>query len=96
MPEMKLKTKIFDLWYPHSLNRLAQCMGISVSQVCRVKQGKRHINEKFILGALKALPGESLEELQKAIAQAYLLSELLPSEKCRPTEGLYENTGPVA
>jgi len=53
---MKLETKIFEL-YPGkytNLTELAQAMGISVSQIYRVRQGKRPINEKFITGIMKA------------------------------------------
>jgi two-component system response regulator VanR len=42
---------------------LAKEMGISVSQVYRVKQGKRRINEKFITGTVKAFPEYKLDEL---------------------------------
>lgn len=62
---MELKTKIYDLCpsiYPN-WTEMAKVMGISVSQVYRVAQGKRHINEKFILGAVKAFPGYALNEL---------------------------------
>lgn len=38
-------------------------MGISYSQIYRVRLGKRAINEKFIIGALKAFPGYRLEDL---------------------------------
>jgi len=38
-------------------------MGISASQVYRVRQGKRHINEKFIIGAINAFPNRRLDEL---------------------------------
>jgi multidrug efflux pump subunit AcrA (membrane-fusion protein) len=51
-------TRIFDL-YPvkyASLSELAQAMGISVSQVYRVRVGKRKINQKFIVGAIQAFP----------------------------------------
>lgn len=62
---MKLKTRIYEL-YPRkykSLEELAEAMGISVSQVYRVRQGKRGINERFILGAVKAFPGYILSQL---------------------------------
>jgi hypothetical protein len=62
---VKLKTKIFELC-PHHYNSLAEmaaAMGISLSQVYRVMHGQRHINEKFILGAVKAFPRYGLEEL---------------------------------
>jgi hypothetical protein len=51
-------TRVFDL-YPikyRSLAELALAMGISVSQVYRVREGKRKINQKFIIGAIKAFP----------------------------------------
>jgi len=38
-------------------------MGLSVSQVYRVREGKRGINEKFIIGAKKAFPDCRLDEL---------------------------------
>jgi len=34
-----------------------------VSQVYRVREGKRGINQKFIVGAKKAFPGYRLDEL---------------------------------
>jgi len=42
---------------------LAQAMGISESQIYRVRQGKRGINQKFIIGAIKAFPGYKLDDL---------------------------------
>lgn len=62
---MLLKTRVFDLC-PGSyknLSELAQAMGISVSQVYRVQEGKRKINGKFITGAIKAFPGHSFDDL---------------------------------
>jgi hypothetical protein len=38
-------------------------MGISVSQIYRIRQGKRSINQKFIVGAMKAFPRYKLDEL---------------------------------
>ena len=62
---MRIGTNVFELYEGRygSLSELAKAMGISVSQVCRVKQGKRHINEKFIVGAINAFPDSSLDEL---------------------------------
>jgi len=60
-----VKTKIFDLCnddYPN-LSELAQAMGISVSQIYRVREGKRQINQKFIVGAIKAFPDHKLDDL---------------------------------
>ena len=62
---MKIKTRIFDLAESKYANlaQLAQTMGISVSQVYRVKTGKRNINQKFITGAVKAFPQYRLDQL---------------------------------
>jgi len=62
---MILKTRIFDPPYkPYkNLSQLAQAMGLSVSQVYRVRQGKRNINHKFIVGAMRAFPGHRFEDL---------------------------------
>ena len=38
-------------------------MGISVSQIYRVREGKRSINQKFIIGAIKAFPKHKFEDL---------------------------------
>jgi len=62
---MLLKTRVFDL-YPRSyrnLSELAEAMEISVSQVYRVLEGKRNINRKFIIGAMKAFPGYKFDDL---------------------------------
>jgi len=62
---MKLKTKVFDICNGKyaNLSELAQAMGISASQIYRVRQGKRHINEKFTIGAINAFPNHGLDEL---------------------------------
>lgn len=46
-----------------NLTDLARAMGLSVSQVYRVREGKRGINEKFIVGAKMAFPDHRLDEL---------------------------------
>jgi transcriptional regulator with XRE-family HTH domain len=60
-----LKTRVFDLCPGRykNLSELAEAMGISVSQVYRVQEGKRNINCKFIIGAIKAFPGLSFDDL---------------------------------
>jgi transposase len=60
-----LRTRVFDLVEGRyqNLSELAKAMGISVSQVYRVRQSKRGINEKFIIGAKKAFPGYTLDDL---------------------------------
>ena len=62
---VKLKTRVFELSTEKysNLSELAQAMGISVAQVYRVRQGKRSINEKFIIGAIKAFPRYKLDDL---------------------------------
>ena len=62
---MLIKTRIFELSHNHhqSLSDLAQAMELSVSQVYRVRQGKRHINQKFIIGAMKAFPQYKFDDL---------------------------------
>jgi hypothetical protein len=62
---MKLETRVFDL-YPgryRNLTELAKAMGISGCQVSRVSQGQRRINQKFIIGAVKAFPEHKLDDL---------------------------------
>ncbi|MDD5339027.1 MAG: hypothetical protein PHG35_06430 [Dehalococcoidales bacterium] len=46
-----------------NLSALARAMGLSVSQIYRVREGKRGINEKFIVGAKRAFPDHRLEDL---------------------------------
>jgi len=60
-----VKTKVFDLEYPNyrNLSEMAQAMGISVSQIYRVREGKRSINQSFIIGAIKAFPDRRLDDL---------------------------------
>jgi len=62
---MIVKTRIFELADGNfkNLSELANTMGISVSQIYRVREGKRRINQKFIVGALKAFPNHKMDEL---------------------------------
>lgn len=62
---MIVKTRVFDMSYQsfRNLSELAGAMGISVSQVYRVREGKRGINQKFIVGAIKAFPERRLDDL---------------------------------
>ncbi len=62
---MIIKTRVFELCDGRyrNLSELAQAMEISVSQVYRVREGKRHINQKFIIGAIKAFPQYKLDDL---------------------------------
>ena len=74
---MIIKTRIFELCNGRykNLSELAESMGISVSQVYRVKEGKRNINQGFIIGATKAFPGCKLDDL------FYLVPEPTVKEK---------------
>lgn len=62
---MKLTTKVFELCNGkyRSLSELARAMGISTSHIYRVRQGKRHINERFTIGAIRAFPEYELSDL---------------------------------
>jgi len=62
---MKLQTRVFELCNGRYANlvELARAMGISVSQIYRVRQGKRPINEKFITGTVKAFPEYKMDQL---------------------------------
>jgi hypothetical protein len=64
-PDLKLQTRVFDLCDGRYSNlcELARAMGISLSQIYRVRQGKRRINEKFVTGAIRAFPNRRLDEL---------------------------------
>lgn len=77
---MLLKTRVFDLCPGRykNLSELAEAMEISVSQVYRVQEGKRNINCKFIIGAIKAFPGCSFDDL------FYLVSEVPAGKNSRP------------
>jgi hypothetical protein len=62
---MIIKTRVFEMANGkyRNLSDLARAMGLSVSQVYRVREGKRGINEKFIIGAKIAFPDCRLDEL---------------------------------
>jgi len=62
---MIVRTRIFDLCKKEysNLSELAHAMGISVSQIYRVQAGERQINQKFIVGAIRAFPDYTLDDL---------------------------------
>ena len=62
---MILKTRVFDLYTKRykNLSELAKTMEISQSQVYRAREGKRNINRKLIIGAIKAFPEYKLDNL---------------------------------
>lgn len=78
---MIIRTRIFELQDSkyRNLSELAEAMGISISQIYRVKEGKRNINQKFIIGAIRAFPEYKLDEL-------FFLAPELPSGT-RPKRG---------
>ena len=61
----ELKTRVFELRSGKytNLSELARVIGISVSEIYRVRQGTRPISQKFISGAIKAFPGYKLDDL---------------------------------
>ena len=63
--KMIIRTKIFEMCNGRyrNLTELAQAMELSVSQVYRVREGKRGINEKFIVGAKRAFSDCKLDDL---------------------------------
>lgn len=62
---MVIRTRVFELCNGkyRNMSELARAMGLSLSQVCRVREGKRSINQKFIIGAKKAFPVHTLDDL---------------------------------
>ena len=60
-----IKARVFELAMEKhkNLSELAQAMGISVTHIYRVRVGKRGINQKFIIGAMRASPGYKLDDL---------------------------------
>ncbi len=62
---MIIRTKIFEFCDGSykNLSELAQTMEISISQIYRVREGKRSINQKFIVGAIKAFPKHKFDDL---------------------------------
>jgi len=62
---MMIKTKVFELSQGRyeNLSKLAQAMGISVSQIYRVREGKCNIGQKFIIRAMRSFPGYKLNDL---------------------------------
>ncbi len=62
---MIVETRIFELRNGKykNLSELAEAMEISASQVYRVREGKRNISQKFIVGAIKAFPEYKFDDL---------------------------------
>ena len=62
---MLVATRIFELYQGKykNLSELAGAMDISVSQIYRVRQGGCRINQKFIVGAIRAFPERRFDDL---------------------------------
>jgi hypothetical protein len=62
---MMIRTRVFEMANGkyHNLSDLAKAMGLSISQIYRVREGKRGINGKFIVGAKRAFPDRRLDDL---------------------------------
>lgn len=69
-----------------NLTDLAMAMGLSVSQVYRVREGKRGINEKFLIGAKLAFPECRLDEL------FYFHSDAVPEPALNQPAGSYSES----
>ena len=69
---MILKTRVFELYNKkyNDLPELADAMGLSVSQIYRIRDGTRKINHQFIVGAITALPDYKLDELFYLVSEA--------------------------
>ena len=80
---MIIKTRVFELINHkyNNLSELAHVMGISVSQIYRVKEGKRNINQKFIIGAIKAFPEYNLDDLFYLTPEPPTVKEKEPKDR---------------
>ena len=76
---MILKTMVFKLYNRKykNLSELAMAMGISVSQLYRVREGKRNINQKFIIGVMQAFPEYNFDDLFYFAPIASTLTDLV-------------------
>jgi len=62
---MKLETRVFELCKGKykNIKELARNMGVSWQYVYQVRQGRRGPSQKFVVGAVKAFPGYTLNDL---------------------------------
>jgi len=61
--ERRLKTRLFEMEEAKDMKHLARMLGLSYSELYRVREGKRDIGSRFIIGALTAFPERKFEEL---------------------------------
>ena len=59
---MQVKTVLFERYPNYTMKQLASIVGVSLSQVYRIKCGDRKVTATFIAGVLKGFP-EAFEEL---------------------------------
>ena len=94
---MIVRTRIFELCNGkyRNLSELAGAMGLSVSQVYRVREDKRNINHKFVIGAKKAFPDYRLDELFYLDSESTSSNEVETFVTSRYTRivQMYTNTG---
>ena len=92
--DMIIRTRIFELCNGkyRNLSELAGAMELSVSQVYRVREDKRNINHKFVIGAKKAFPDCRLDELFYLDTEAISRNELETSVTRRYTHIVHSYT----
>ena len=59
----RLRTRLFDMEEGRDMRKLPRLVGLSLSQLYRLRERKRRIGEQFIVGALTAFPGRKFEDL---------------------------------
>lgn len=60
---MEIKTKLFQIYPQCNMAQLATLTRLSLSQVYRVKQGKRKVSASFIAEILTTFPNYKFEDL---------------------------------
>ena len=60
---MLIGTLLFIKEPDYSMAKLAGMIGVSLSQVCRIRNGQRKVSNSFIAGVLTAFPQYKFEEL---------------------------------
>ena len=68
---MRIITRVFDLARKcgyTSDRELADAMDVSDGQITRVRNGQRRVHQDFILGALRAFPSKTFDDLFEIVA----------------------------
>lgn len=60
---MEIKAGLFQVYPECNMVQLATSTCLSLSQVYRIRQGKRKVSASFIAGVLAALPYHKFEDL---------------------------------